>query len=51
MSESGIAVVMTMLFCVTILVPFWRQILVFLLLAVIAVFCVGVYYIVHTVYP
>ena len=51
MSQDGIALVMTMFFCCAILVPCWRQILVFLLLAVIAVFCVGVYYILSTVYP
>jgi hypothetical protein len=51
MSQDGLDLVMVMLFCCAILVPFWRQILVFLLLAVIAVFCVGLYYIVATVYP
>jgi hypothetical protein len=51
MSQNGVAVVMTMLLCAAILVPHWRQVAVFLLFAVTAVFCVGVYYIVATIYP
>ena len=51
MSQTGLAVVMTMLLCAAILVPYWKQVLLFLMLAVTAVFCVGIYHIVATVYP
>jgi hypothetical protein len=46
MSETGIAAVALMLFSVMIVVSYWRQIAIFLLLFVAAVFCCGVYYIV-----
>ena len=46
MSETGIAAVVLMIFSVMIVVSYWRQIAIFLLLLVAAVFCCGVYYIV-----
>ena len=51
MSQPGLDVVVTMLLCAALLAPFWRQVIAFLLLAVVAVFCVGLYVIVTTVYP
>jgi hypothetical protein len=50
MSETGIAAVVIMIFTVFIVVSYWRQILVFLLLVFAAIFCCGVYYIVSTFY-
>ena len=46
MSETGIAAVVLMIFSVMIVVSYWRQIAIFLLLLVATVFCCGVYYIV-----
>ena len=45
MSETGIASVVLMIFSVMIVVSYWRQIAIFLLLLVAAVFCCRVYYI------
>jgi hypothetical protein len=46
MSETGIAAVVLMIFIVMIVVSYWRQIAIFLLLLFAGVFCCGVYYIV-----
>jgi hypothetical protein len=51
MSQTGIAAVITMLFCAAVLVLYWKQIAALVFFAVTAVFCAGVYYIVATFYP
>lgn len=51
MSQTGIAAVITMLFCASVLVLYWKQIAALVFFAVTAVFCTGVYYIVATFYP
>lgn len=51
MSETGMAIVMMMVVGVLGLAKYWRQIVALLLVAVAAVFCVGVYYIVSILYP
>ena len=51
MSQTGLAAVIAMLFCAAILVLYWKQVATLLLLALTAVLCAGVYYIVATFYP
>ena len=49
MSGTGLAAVLLMIGTVMIVVCFWKQIALFLLLAAGTVFCFGVYYIVGTI--
>lgn len=51
MSETAIAIVVTMMMCAVGMVKYWRQIAAFLLVAIGTVFCIGVYFIVSTLYP
>ena len=49
MSETGLAAVLLMIGMVMLVMCFWKQIAIFLLFAVVTVFCFGVYYIVSTI--
>jgi hypothetical protein len=49
MSETGITAVLLIIGTVMLVVCFWKQIAMFLLLAAGTVFCVGVYYIVSAI--
>ena len=49
MSETGIAAVLLIIGVVMLVVCFWKQIALFLLLAAGTVFCFGVYYIASTI--
>ena len=49
MSETGIAAVLLIIGTVMLVVFFWKQIALFLLLAAGTVFCFGVYYIASTI--
>ena len=49
MSETGIAVVLLIFGVVMLVVCFWKQIALFLLLAAGTVFCFGIYYIASTI--
>ena len=49
MSGTGLAAVLLMIGAVMLVVCFWKQIVLFLLLALGTVFCFGVYYIVSTI--
>jgi hypothetical protein len=48
MSGTGLTAVMLMIGTVMLVVSFWRQIAIFMLFVIVAVFCFGVYYIVRT---
>ena len=49
MSGTGLTAVMLMIGTVLLVVSFWRQIAIFMLFVIVAVFCFGVYYIVRTI--
>jgi hypothetical protein len=49
MSGTGLAAVLLMIGTVMLVVCFWKQIAMFLLIAAGTVFCFGVYYIVRTI--
>ena len=49
MSGTGLAAVMLMIGTVMLVMSFWRQIAVFMLFAIVTVFCFGVYYIISTI--
>ena len=49
MSGSGLAAVMLMVLAATIVISCWRQIAIFMLYVIFAVFCFGVYYIVSLI--
>ena len=51
MSEVAASVVLALILCVLIVISYWRQIIVTLLLAVFAVFCIGVYHVLALYYP
>jgi hypothetical protein len=49
MSEIGLEAVLLMIGMVMLMMCFWKQIAIFLLFAIITVFCFGVYYIASTI--
>ena len=51
MSEAGMAVVIFVVLAALAVMSYWRQILVSMLSIVFAVFCVGLYSIVATLFP
>jgi hypothetical protein len=49
MSGTGLAAVLLMVGMVMLVMSFWRQIALFLLLVFVAIFCFGVYYIITAI--
>jgi hypothetical protein len=49
MSEIGLGAVWLMIGMVMLMICFWKQIAIFLLLVAVTTFCFGVYYIVSTI--
>jgi hypothetical protein len=49
MSATGLAAVLLMVVIIMLVISYWRQILAFLLCAIVTVFCFGVYYITSTI--
>lgn len=48
MSENGLAAVLLMVGMIMLVICFWKQILIFLFLVALTVFCFGVYFVVST---
>jgi hypothetical protein len=51
MSTTGLAAVMLMVLFVALVMTYWRQIAVFVLCVVVAVFCFGIYFILSIIAP
>jgi hypothetical protein len=49
MSATGLATVIVMVFAVTLVMSYWRQIAIFLLYVFVTVFCLGIYFIVSII--
>jgi hypothetical protein len=49
MSETGLTAVLLIIGMVMLVICFWKQIAIFLLFMVVAVFCFGIYFIVNTI--
>ena len=49
MSVIGLTAVLLMIGTVMLVICYWKQIAIFLLLLIITVFCAGIYYIVSTI--